>query len=586
MKGWNKHFGDLAKKSNNNSFDTIYLNSIEKEATHIINKCKDTYIHQEISTEEIKRAVSKLNTNKAEDFYGLTAEHFIHGSESLLQHLQHLLNICFKFCYIPDLLKIGTLFPVFKNKGDVKNAKNYRGITITPTYSKIIEKILKERENPKIIISQNPLQKGFTEGTSPLICELFIEEFERESKDLKLPVYIALLDGKSAFDVVVHANLIRRMFQIDFTEQSILLLNNLYVNASSLIKWNNIMSKEMFTIDQGVRQGGAFSADLYKIYINPLLNILSTSGLGGRVGNINCCAPTCADDVALVSNNPLELQNMINIALDFGKREGYLLQPTKSVIIPVKTCRKFYEIEDGFWKLNGKNMPIVSNASHIGIQKSDKNSAESTVNENIKKARRAMYSLMGTGLHGENGLDSKTSIALIRTYILPILTYGLEILLPKGKILNNISIQYKKWIKQILSLNSNVADSAVYTLSGLLPIEAEIHVKAINLFGNISRANCDSIEWRLAERQLQIKPHNSCSWFIEVKELCLKYEINDLYAYLTNPLSKFQWKKLVKSKIHDYWTSKITDESKGYSTLKFMDHKYNIGSVHPLAISV
>ncbi|VDI07713.1 Hypothetical predicted protein [Mytilus galloprovincialis] len=202
MKGWNKHFGDLAKKSNNNSFDTIYLNSIEKEATHIINKCKDTYIHQEISTEEIKRAVSKLNTNKAEDFYGLTAEHFIHGSESLLQHLQHLLNICFKFCYIPDLLKIGTLFPVFKNKGDVKNAKNYRGITITPTYSKIIEKILKERENPKIIISQNPLQKGFTEGTSPLICELFIEEFERESKDLKLPVYIALLDGKSAFDVV------------------------------------------------------------------------------------------------------------------------------------------------------------------------------------------------------------------------------------------------------------------------------------------------------------------------------------------------------------------------------------------------
>ncbi|CAG2207220.1 unnamed protein product [Mytilus edulis] len=180
---------------------------------------------------------------------------------------------------------------------------------------------------------------------------------------------------------------------------------------------------------------------------------------------------------------------MINIALDFSKREGYLLQPTKSVIIPVKTCRKFYEIEDGFWKLNGKNMPIVSNASHIGIQKSDKNSAESTVNENIKKARRAI-------------------------------------------------------------------------------------------------ANCDSIEWRLAKRQLQIKSHNSCSWFIEVKELCLKYEINDLYAYLTNPLSKFQWKKLVKSKIHDYWTSKITDESKGYSTLKFMDHKYNIGSVHPLAISV
>ncbi|CAC5424698.1 unnamed protein product [Mytilus coruscus] len=115
---------------------------------------------------------------------------------------------------------------------------------------------------------------------------------------------------------------------------------------------------------------------------------------------------------------------------------------------------------------------------------------------------------------------------------------------------------------------------------------SEIHVKAINLFGNISRAKCDSIEWRLAERQLQIKPHNSHSWFIEIKEICLKYGITDLYDYLNSPLSKLQWKKLVKSKIYAYWTSKIIDKSKGYSTLKFMDHKYNTGTVHPLAISV
>jgi hypothetical protein len=45
---------------------------------------------------------------------------------------------------------------------------------------------------------------------------------------------------------------------------------------------------------------------------------------------------------------------------------------------------------------------------------------------------------MGTGLHGENGLDPETSISLLKTYILPILTYGLEIEIPKGKILDDI----------------------------------------------------------------------------------------------------------------------------------------------------
>jgi hypothetical protein len=49
-----------------------------------------------------------------------------------------------------------------------------------------------------------------------------------------------------------------------------------------------------------------------------------------------------------------------------------------------------------------------------------------------------LHSLMGTGLHGENGLDPETSISLLKTNILPILTYGLEIVIPKGKILDDI----------------------------------------------------------------------------------------------------------------------------------------------------
>jgi hypothetical protein len=132
-------------------------------------------------------------------------------------------------------------------------------------------------------LNQNPLQKGFTENSSPLLCELLVEEFERENKDLKRPTYIAMLDAKSAFDVVVHANLIRRLHQYEFSDQSILLINSLYENAVSHIKWKNLMSEQNFKIEQGVRQGVVLSADLYKLYVNPLLNFLDDSGLGGKI---------------------------------------------------------------------------------------------------------------------------------------------------------------------------------------------------------------------------------------------------------------------------------------------------------------
>jgi hypothetical protein len=49
------------------------------------------------------------------------------------------------------------------------------------------------------------------------------------------------------------------------------------------------MSEQNFKIEQGVRQGGVLSADLYRLYINPLLNFLDDSGLGGKIGNINVC---------------------------------------------------------------------------------------------------------------------------------------------------------------------------------------------------------------------------------------------------------------------------------------------------------
>ncbi|VDI75232.1 Hypothetical predicted protein [Mytilus galloprovincialis] len=451
IEGWSTHFHQLAKKIPNPNYDNEYLELIENEAKIIIDICKQRFKHCPITNKEMEKAISDLNRNKAVDYFGINAENIIHGGKQLQQYLQLLFDKSFEFGCISDILKIGILFPVYKNKGDIKSAKNYRGITVTPTYSKLIEKIIKIRENPVILKNQNPLQRGFTENTTPLLCELMIEEFERESKDLKLPTYIALLDGKSAFDVVVHSNLIRRLYQAGISDQSIILIDSLYKNATSCVKWRNNTS-QIFEIEQGVRQGGAISADLYKLYVNPLLNILSGTGLGGHIGDIGCCAPTCADDVAIISNNPMELQMLIDIAANFSKREGYTLQPTKSVVIPISTSTKSIEIDENYWNINKNPMPVVEHSTHIGIQKCQKNSAKLTAEENMKKARRSLYSLMGTGLHGKNGLDPGTAITILYTYVMPILTYGLEILLPSGRILDSIHQFHKKMIKQILSL--------------------------------------------------------------------------------------------------------------------------------------
>ncbi|CAG2197359.1 unnamed protein product [Mytilus edulis] len=61
-----------------------------------------------------------------------------------------------------------------------------------------------------------------------------------------------------------------------------------------------------------------------------LLNMYDTTDAGYRIGNISVNSTACADDVALISEEPDQAQLLINMACDYAYMEGYQLQPTKS----------------------------------------------------------------------------------------------------------------------------------------------------------------------------------------------------------------------------------------------------------------
>ena len=357
------------------------------------------------------------------------------------------------------------------------------------------------------------------------------------------------------------------------------MINSLHENATTAVKWLDQVSP-VYINHQGVRQGGILSADMYKVYINGLLDRIELSGLGAYIGNINIAAPTCADDIALLSNDPDDIQKMINISKDFSNMEGYKLQETKSVILRIKTSKK--DCDSNFsWTLGNKIMPEIEKTSHMGITRTSANQESNAVNENIQKARRTLYSLMASGLHGENGMDPETALSLLQTYILPVLTYGLEVIVPSKKVLPILETQYRKIIKQILSIPSNTADSAIYMLSGTIPMEGVIHKKMLSLFGNITRLADNSVEKRLATKQLESKSFNSHSWFIVIKKLLILYELPEPELILTSKYEKTEWKRLVDKHVCKYWVDKIVSQSELYSSLNFLSKIHKPGKCHP-----
>jgi hypothetical protein len=100
-----------------------------------------------------------------------------------------------------------------------------------------------------------------------------VEEAYRILTDEKQNWHLVFLDGKAAFDKVMHSHLFRRMYHAGIQDKTWTIIKSLHHNAESCIKWAG-STCDCFKVGMGGRQGGILSIDLYKLCINPLVNRL------------------------------------------------------------------------------------------------------------------------------------------------------------------------------------------------------------------------------------------------------------------------------------------------------------------------
>ena len=108
-----------------------------------------------VTTNELQKAIKSINRGKSADIYGITIEHLIYAGGNMEDLVLRLINSILKTGQIPDMLN-----PIFNNKGDKNNSTNYRGITVMPAISKIMETILRERIAPIVIAACNFMYKN------------------------------------------------------------------------------------------------------------------------------------------------------------------------------------------------------------------------------------------------------------------------------------------------------------------------------------------------------------------------------------------------------------------------------------------
>ena len=154
--------------------DNKYHNMVEEEIK-IINEIVAEKNIPNINSDEIMKAIRSINRGKSADYHGLTIEQIANAGKDMENLLLVITNEIFRQGKVPETLKVGLLTPIFKTKGLKSQATNYRGITVLPVISKIVETIIKERIQKQVMETQNRKQRGFTSGSSLIISALPME---------------------------------------------------------------------------------------------------------------------------------------------------------------------------------------------------------------------------------------------------------------------------------------------------------------------------------------------------------------------------------------------------------------------------
>ena len=403
-----------------------------------------------------------------------------------------------------------------------------------------------------------------------------------EAKTNKQNIFVAALDSQKAFDVVSHPSLLRKLFlSDDIDPETWSLLAEMQSNMTTAVKWKGQLSREV-QIKQGVRQGGILSPGHYKRYVNGLLRGMEEASLGISFGELYAGCPTVADDVLLMATDGFDLQAMLDLADIYASMERYNIQPAKSSVTCYQTSSKL-DNPDVIrnWTLGTNPLPVTNSFTHLGITRFNMEVKDTAITEKVKLARRTSYALMGTGLHGTNGLPAAVSLKIYKSYVLPRMLYGLEAMNLDGKQIKELEQYHIRFLRQIQSLPDRTARSGVYILLGTVPMEAYYHLAVLSLLGRILRAdNCFITE--LAIRQTAIHELNSKSWFIRASKTLSTYNLPPIHILAQNPPSKECWRDTCKNAVFSFWKDELTSQAIGKTTLINLSMDVKIGTPHPL----
>jgi hypothetical protein len=218
--------------------------------------------------EEVHTAIKELKAGRAADIFGLKAEALKLLSPYVPSHLTPLLNR-FLLEGFPRCLSTSVLVPIFKGKGDAADPSNFRGISITPIFSKLYACLLERRLSGALDAARlrADSQFGFRRRRGTREAAFVLRAVVEAQRG---PVFCAFVDFMKAFDSVQRPLLWRLLRNLSVPEAFVQAVESYYAHVAFQVELpSGLGSPRVARV--GVRQGCPLSPVLFGVFVEALL---------------------------------------------------------------------------------------------------------------------------------------------------------------------------------------------------------------------------------------------------------------------------------------------------------------------------
>lgn len=267
-------------------------------------------------------------------------------------------------------------------------------------------------------------QSGFRKGGSIQDHILTIKQLQERIRETGKNYFLAFVDMEKAFDTISRKTLMESLKQRGINSQLQRAIWSIYRETRNIVRTKN-MESQIFTVNEGLRQGSVLSPTLFKMIIDDIIKDVNRKTNPVYVGNWNLkpvYLKQCvfADDLVVFARYEEELELNLKIWNEALASKSLKINVNKTKVMVLGNRDTSINIT-----LEETQIEQVDVFKYLGDHIDCEASQEVEIGTSLEKAS-ALYHAIRNPFLWNREISRNTKMNIHKAVFVPVLTYGCE----------------------------------------------------------------------------------------------------------------------------------------------------------------